>query len=216
MLVEDRVDQLHAAPAPRSSSTLESRISWVNSPFRSASTWVTSRVAGEQLLQLGVARGDGVRQPGQALAATCAPRPGCRRRSPPAPRRSWPAGRCRSPRSSSTGRRRPRPRRRATPCAPAGCARRGRARSAPRGTRARYFGAQHGLDLDRGLGAVADEGVLHPELDGDRAVLQREALDLADLDPGDAHRVVGLQAGGLGELRLVDRAAADQRQRSAR
>jgi hypothetical protein len=73
--------------------------------------------------------------------------------------------------------------------------------------------AQHGLDLDGRLAAVADEGVLDPELDGDRAVLQLEALDLADLHPGDPHRVVGLEARGLGELRAVDRAATDDRQR---
>jgi hypothetical protein len=88
----------------------------------------------------------------------------------------------------------------------------GRARAAA-GHQGEVLGAQHGLDLDGGLGPVADERVGHAELDGDRAVLERQALDLADLHARDPHRVVGLQAGRLGELRLVDGAAADQRQR---
>ena len=49
------------------SRVLESTISWVNSPLRSASTWVTFRVADSSCAQLRVARGDGVREPGQAL-----------------------------------------------------------------------------------------------------------------------------------------------------
>ena len=73
--------------------------------------------------------------------------------------------------------------------------------------------AQHGLDLDRRLATgrptkaswTRNSTVTAPSSSA-------QALDLADLDAGDAHRVVGLQPGGLGELGLVDGAAADERQ----
>ena len=42
--------------------------------------------------------------------------------------------------------------------------------------------------------------------------VERDALDLADPDAGDADLVVGLEPAGLGEVGVVGVAAADQRQ----
>jgi hypothetical protein len=81
------------------------------------------------------------------------------------------------------------------------------------GDQREVLGTQHGLDADRGLRAVAHEGVLDAEVDGDRAVLQAQVLDLTDLDAGDADRVVRAQARRLGELGRVHGAAPDERQR---
>ena len=197
------------------SSVFESMISWVNSPLRSASTWVTCRVADSSWPQLGVARGDRVRQPGQALQR----RPhlvrgvgeglghhletaGQLRGVDVVDRR----GQVGEGLDDVVGRRRPLQRDRLVGVELAGAARH----------QGHVLGAEHGLDLDGRLGAVPHEGVLDADLDQDGAVLEREALDLADLHAGDAHRVVGLEAGRLGELRLVDGAAADQRQATAR
>ena len=184
----------------------------MKSSLRSASTWVTSRVAASSCLSLRRGR-RWCATAGPGPRARPGPRPGCRRRSRTARRRSSAelVG-VDLARRSSTGRRTPRRRRTARRCAPAGSARRGRAPVAARDER-EELRAEHRLDLDRGRGAVADEASLTPELDGAPRRPPARGLDLADLDAGDADRVVGLQAGGLGELRLVDGAAADERQR---
>ena len=195
------------------SSVLESRISWVNSPLRSASTWVTVRVADSSCSQLRRRARRWCPRAGPDPAARCAPRRGSRRRSRRAPRRSRPAGRCRGPRPSSTGRRRPRRRRRATPCAPAGSARRGRARRIPRGTSATYL-APSTVSI---LIAASERSPTKASFTRNSTITAPSSSGrlstLPTFTPATRTGSSGLEAGGLGELRLVDGPAADQRQR---
>ena len=73
--------------------------------------------------------------------------------------------------------------------------------------------AEDGLHPDRGTGLRAEARVLGDrEVDADVAALEVDARHLADLDAGDAHVVVGLDAAGLREGRAVCRPAADDRQ----
>ena len=84
----------------------------------------------------------------------------------------------------------------------------------PAGSSDEEHRAEHRLDLDgrAGLRRRTAESVLIRNVDLDVVVVELDALDLADPDPGDPDLVLGLQPAGLGERGVVDVAAADQRQ----
>ena len=212
-----RIESISSPPSCTSvSRVLESTISWVNSPLRSASTW--RDLAGSPPAAARAGRR------GRRWCPTAGPGPASEVRTSSgvsakvSDSTSKELASCAV--SISLDRRRQVGERLDHVVRRRGAVERDRLVGVELGAAARHerqvLRAQHRLDLDGRLGPVADEGVLDPELDGDRAVLQREALDLADLDAGDADRVVGLQAGRLGELRPVDGAAADQRAATAR
>ena len=64
------------------------------------------------------------------------------------------------------------------------------------------LGAEEGLDLDLGGRVGGDLGArLDVECDPHLVAVQVGGSDLADLDPGHHHLVVGADAGGVGEQR---------------
>ena len=82
----------------------------------------------------------------------------------------------------------------------------------PARVQAHRLRAQQALDLDGGVGLVPEPGVADPQRGPHPVTGQLDGGDPADLDPGDVHRIAGLQPGSVAELRGVGRAATDKRQ----
>ena len=178
-------------------------MSCCSSVSRSASTPVTPLACLQQGLQLRVAAGDGVREPGQ---------PGQRRldvgRGVGEVRRQH----VRAPCVSCGGvdaldRRRPGPgrqarRRRAASVRETGMAVSGSSLPSPSGSSARYSAPTTVLIRIDALVRLAElHAVLDPEFDHDVVAVERDAGDRADLHAGDPDLVGLLEVGGLGEVR---------------